>query len=179
LNTGSQIMFKAPSLSRLSKPIFLLVAGLVFTSLCWAGTVYKTIDANGKTVYSDQAPAKESKSNKTLNFADLPSSAVPESITRYRKELEKSMQARLAAPRHSSSQPILFSADWCGYCKKAKAYLAAKQINYQEYDIDTEAGKQAFVESVGGGGIPVLLRNGQKTQGFSAAAYDAVFNVAP
>ncbi|MBS1189755.1 MAG: Glutaredoxin [Rhodocyclaceae bacterium] len=34
----------------------------------------------------------------------------------------------------------LYSASWCGYCRKAKAYLGERGIPYQEIDIDTPEG---------------------------------------
>ena len=73
-----------------------------------------------------------------------------------------------------SSGIVLFSAAWCGYCKKAKAYLAQKGISYREVDVETKDGILAYAQAGGKSGIPLLLANGQKVLGFSPAAYDAL-----
>ena len=154
----------------------LVLALFTLSALAQAGTVYKSVGLDGKTVYSDQPP-NSGKVEKTLNFANLPSTPLPESVARYRDELEKSMKARLAETQkpRNTSQPVLFVAEWCCYCRQAKRYLNEKKIAYLEYDIDTPDGMRAMVESGGGQGVPVLLWQGQKISGFSPAAYDAVF----
>ncbi len=43
-------------------------------------------------------------------------------------------------------------------------------------DIDTEQGKQNYFEAGGSSGVPLLVANNQKIQGFSKSSYDAVFN---
>ena len=50
-----------------------------------------------------------------------------------------------------------------------------KKISFQKFDVDTADGKRALAQSGGGRGIPVLLANGEKVQGFSRSAYDQVF----
>lgn len=154
----------------------LILTLFAVSALTQAGTVYKSVGPDGKTVYSDQPP-DSGKVEKTLNFANLPSTPLPESVARYRDELEKSMKARLSEAQkpRNTSQPVLFVAQWCGYCRQAKRYLNEKKIAYMEHDIDTADGMRAMVESGGGKGVPVLLWNGQKISGFSPAAYDAVF----
>ncbi|HMH19669.1 MAG TPA: glutaredoxin family protein [Burkholderiales bacterium] len=139
-----------------------------------ADTVYKSVGPDGRTVYSQDPPA--GKAAKTLTFSNLPSTPMPESALRYRDELEKSMKKRLAegARPRDFVLPTLFTAQWCGYCRQAKAYLAEKKVRYQEYDIDTADGMRAYVESGSGRGVPVLVWKGQKLQGFSRGAYDAL-----
>ena len=156
-----------------------LVACLLGASLASytavAGTLYKSVGPNGETVYSDQAPA-DGKVQKTMTFSDLPASPLPESIIQYRQELEKSARNRLSNLAQASSADIqLFTAPWCGYCRKAKAYLAEKNIRYQEYDIDTQNGKQAFAQARTATGIPLLLWKGKQMQGFTKAGYDSLF----
>ena len=153
----------------------LVLALLLVPLLAHAGTLYKSVGPNGEVTYSDQPPAK-GRVEKTFNLSNLPSTPLPESVVRYRDELEKSMKARLAdaAPR-DSAQPVLFSAKWCGYCRQAEAYLAEKKISYTRQDIDTPDGMRALVQTGSGRGVPVLLVKGQKVQGFSRPAYDSLF----
>jgi glutaredoxin len=139
-----------------------------------ADTVYKSVGPDGKIIYSQDPPAG-GKAAKKLSFTNLPSTPMPDSVLRYRDELEKSMKKRLAdGAKREFVFPTIFTAQWCGYCRQAKAYLAEKKIRYQEYDIDTADGMRAYVESGSGRGVPVLLWKGQKVHGFSKAAYDAL-----
>ncbi|MGH8727787.1 MAG: DUF4124 domain-containing protein [Burkholderiales bacterium] len=137
-----------------------------------AETLYKSVGADGKVTYSDR-PTDDS-SAKALNFSNLPPSALPESLVHYQRDLQKGVDARLSATSNGEAQ--FFMAQWCGYCRQAKAYLNAKKIVYREYDVETPAGKNAFAQ-FGGGGIPVLLWKGRRVNGFSPAAYDSLFSV--
>jgi glutaredoxin len=152
-----------------------VLGSLLIPSAALADTLYKSIDPDGKVIYSDRPPT-DAKVQKTLTFSNLPASPLPESVIRYRQELQKSVQNRLSSPSLRSSADIqLFTAVWCGFCKKAKAYLAGKNIRYQEYDIDTPDGKLAFAQAGTGSGIPLLLWKGKQMQGFSKAGYDSLF----
>jgi glutaredoxin len=146
------------------------------TAMAYGGTLYKSVAPDGTVVYSDQPP-QTGKLEKTFNFANLPSTPLPESVVRYRQELEKSAQNRISG-NANSRDPVLFWARWCGYCKQAEAYLTEKRIGFQKRDIDTPEGMRGLAEAGGGRGVPVLLVNGRKVQGFSRAAYDALFAAA-
>jgi glutaredoxin len=140
-----------------------------------ADTVYRSVGPDGKVTYSPRPPA-DGKIDKTLVFENLPSSPLPDSVLRHRRELMKSVNQRLAdAGKANRAQLAFFMAQWCGYCKQAKRYLAEKGIRHAEYDIDTAEGMRAFVEAGEVRGIPVMLFNGQRVQGFSRGAYDALF----
>ena len=154
----------------------LIVLALVMPALSQAGTLYKSVAPDGTIVYSDQPPAS-GKVERTFNFANLPASPVPDSVTQYRADLEKSMQRRLSGAA-DAKQPVLYMAKWCGYCRQAEAYLAEKKISYQRHDIDTPDGKRAFAEAGAGRGIPVIQVGAQKVRGFSRPAYDALFSAA-
>jgi len=157
----------------------LLVVPITFSASLIAAAqgqnVYKSIGPDGKTVYSDKPPA-EGRIEKTMKFENLPSSALPAASLSYVEQLRR-FRASSPAKKPDSvvAGVVLYSAAWCGYCKKAKAYLVAKSIPYQEIDIDTNDGMRAFAQAGGGRGVPLLLADGQRVQGFSPAAYDALF----
>jgi glutaredoxin len=162
------------------RTLFLLALLLPLACVTQAATVYRSVGPDGQIIYSDKPPA-DGTIEKTLSLVDLPSTPMPESVLRYRDELQKSMKKRLSevGMRLDTSEPVIFTAVWCGYCTRAKSYLAEKRIRYQEYDIDTPNGMRAYVEAGGGRGVPVMLWNNQKVQGFSPPAYDALFKNLP
>ncbi len=137
-----------------------------------AETVYKVTGPDGEVTYSDKPPAGGSRAE-TFEFRNLPSSPLPPEVLRFREQLEKSAQSRSNAARAPRADEVqLFTAKWCGYCKRAKAHLAASQVGYYEYDIETADGMRAFIDAGGRGGVPLLVRGEQRIQGYSAAAYD-------
>jgi glutaredoxin len=152
----------------------LLTATAVASSGAMGESVYRSISPDGRVVYSDQPPST-GKVQKVYSFDNLPASPVPAAVQRFRQELESSMTKKLSTKSTSTTGNQLFVASWCGYCRKAKAYLNERGIPYQETDIDTPEGGQRFALAGGGGGIPLLFSNGQRLQGFSAPAYDALF----
>lgn len=160
-----------------SQVLLVFSALLCSSDLASAETVYRSISPDGRVVYSDQPPAA-GKVQRVYSFDDLPASPVPESVLRFRQELDKGLKKRLAQAG-APSVTQLYTATWCGYCRKAKAYLGERGIAYQEVDIDTPDGAQAYVQAGGGRGVPLLLWKGQRVQGFSRGAYDSLFGKGP
>lgn len=152
---------------------FLVVAA----ATAHAETLYKVVGADGRVTYTDQPPA-DRKSTTTLQFADAPTTQLPESVLKYQAELANGMQNRLAQAKKmdSTGTPTLFSAVWCGYCTGAKAYLQTRRIPYREIDIDTPDGGRAYFEAGGQRGVPLILADGKRLSGFSSAAYDYFFS---
>ena len=69
-------------------------------------------------------------------------------------------------------QVVLYMAPWCGFCKKAAAYLREQGITFRQRDIEKDPGAAAELagklERAGlrGGGIPVLDIAGRLVVGF-------------
>lgn len=152
--------------------VILLLLSTSVATTALAESLFKSVGPDGKITYSDHPPT-EGRILKTMQLENLPSSALPASTASYVEQLTK-LKASSSAIK-SISGVVLYAAAWCGYCKKAKAYLASKSITYREIDIDTNDGIAAFAQAGGGKGVPLLIADGQRIQGFSTAAYDALF----
>jgi glutaredoxin len=135
-------------------------------------TVYKSTGPDGNTVYGDR-PDPAARDTQTMTFEVLPSSPLSAKTLAFMEQLKKEGAERAAFVPQSNV--VLFSAAWCGYCRKAKAFLALRQVPYREFDIDTDQGMAAFIGAGGRGGVPLLLVDGRRVGGFSVAAYDALF----
>ena len=62
---------------------------------------------------------------------------------------------------------VLYSAPWCGYCKQTKQLLASHNVDYCEYNIERSAEGYRQFESLGGGGVPLMLFNGDVIRGYN------------
>ena len=131
--------------------------------------LYKSVTPDGRVVYSDHPPAAN-KLVKTITPDAAPATALPPSAA---EQLRRLQELRPASAQIGGT--TLYSAAWCGYCTRAKAWLGAKGIAYREVDIDTPDGMASFAQAGGGKGVPLLLARGQRVQGFSPASYEKVF----
>ncbi len=60
----------------------------------------------------------------------------------------------------------MYSADWCGYCARARRLLDAKGAKYEEIDVDVVPGaRQEMQERTGRTTIPQIFINGQHIGG--------------
>ncbi|MEM7411572.1 MAG: glutaredoxin family protein [Myxococcota bacterium] len=67
---------------------------------------------------------------------------------------------------------LLYSAEWCGACQKAKRHLSRRNVSYQELDVDNPNHAKALVQKTGSRAIPVLDAGGRIFTGFDSGAYD-------
>jgi len=79
----------------------------------------------------------------------------------------------------------LYSTEWCGYCKKAKAYLSQREIAFTERDVEKspDAARELKIKATAAGialgGVPVLDIRGTLVKGFNPSAIDAALAAAP
>lgn len=151
-------------------PVLLFLAMLALPC-AQAQSLYKVVTPDGRVLYTDKPPA-QGKVLKTLTPDAAPTTALPPSAAEQLARLQ-SLRAPAAA---SVGGVVLYSAVWCGYCTKAKAWLAARGIAYREVDIDTPDGMASYAQAGGGKGVPLLVAGGQRVQGYSPAAYEQLFS---
>lgn len=68
---------------------------------------------------------------------------------------------------------IVYSADWCGFCRMAKNYFDSKGVEYEERNVEQKPEyAQEAVDKSGQMGIPVIDMDGTIIVGFDRPAID-------
>jgi glutaredoxin 3 len=66
----------------------------------------------------------------------------------------------------ADAKVVMYSADWCGYCARARRLLEAKGIAYEEIDVDGVAGASEEMRArTGRTSIPQIFINGEHIGG--------------
>lgn len=147
-------MFISSGVTMSKLRIFLLLSFFAFTVQHAQAEVYKIIGADGKVSYTDKEP--ESASAKTEKLKIQTYSGAP-TVSTYNGSVRK---------------VTILSAQWCGVCRKAKAYMNSKKIAFEEWDIDQSDFARAKMKELGASGVPVILVGKQKMVGFSPEGLD-------
>ncbi len=143
----------------------LIILGINFTSAL-AG-VYKWTDEQGKVHYSDSPPAQKGVKEIKVQTYSGPAVVTP----------NKSATAGTTVAT-SQGKITIYSASWCGYCKRAKAYLNSRGISYSDLDVETsEEGKTAY-RKLGAHGVPVIFVGEQRMDGFNQASLEDMLKTA-
>ncbi len=62
---------------------------------------------------------------------------------------------------------VMYATSWCGYCKKAREFFRANNIEYTEYDVEESAEARQEFNDLGGRGVPVIVINEEVIHGLS------------
>jgi glutaredoxin len=83
--------------------------------------------------------------------------------------------ALAAAPKGASAAPevIMYATQTCGYCVRARAWLEARNVAWDERDIERSESAHKEWTALGGVGTPVIVINGKAFTGFAEASLDA------
>jgi glutaredoxin 3 len=145
---------------------------------------YQFVDARGRVRFVERLSDVPEQWRERVGFVEMdtppplsPMMAKATRDARYSGLAKKVRQQQLAS-RRASTQVVLYSADWCGWCKKAKSHLDAKGINYVVRDIDDSKYLNELVAKTGQKGIPVLDVGGRIVTGFNAQRYDQLIREA-
>ena len=107
------------------------------------------------------APTQNSNSQQTENALD--------EITKTIEEISKDQEEMAAQTRPKVE---LYVTSWCGYCKKAKAFFRSRGIRFVEYDVERNpAAARRMSRMTASSGVPFVVINGYRIQGYSEAAY--------
>lgn len=137
------------------------------TGMAWAD-IYKWTDSNGKTHFSDAAPAEQAAQTVTLDnintFTKVSISDAPDWKGFYQPETKARVK-----------NVVMFSTERCGYCKQARQYFTERGIAFVEKKIDQDRDAWDEYQTLGASGVPVILIGRKRMDGFSQDTFDQLF----
>lgn len=142
---------------------------------------YQFVDARGGVRFVERIEDVPAQWRARVGFVEMdsppPLSPVMAQNTRDERFQEVADKYRNIMPQ-KSAQVVLYSAEWCGWCKKAKRHLDRKGVDYDLRDIDRPKYLEELVAKTGQKGIPVLDVDGKVVTGFSPERYDELIRSA-
>ena len=133
------------------------LAVLIFLPFTLFADMYKWIDENGNVHYTDSPPPGQKAKKLDLKINSITGPGVVSTIGKQNPQSQAAGTAKVK----------LYTTTWCGYCKRAKAYLQARGTPFQEIDVETSAQGQREFQALGGRGVPVILVGNQRMDGYS------------
>ncbi len=138
----------------------ILIISTLLCTISVSAEILKWTDKDGKVHFGDRPPA------------DAVTSVVKVKINTYESPNVEAMQDVL----NPKDKVVMYSAEWCGVCKKAKKYFKANNIPYKDYDIEKSSKGKKDYKKLGAKGVPVILVGKKRLNGFSAGSFESIYN---
>ena len=149
--------------------IFVLVLVVAFQGQVH-GEIYRWVDKQGRAHFSDQPPLTQK--SETI---DLPEITTYEGVSVADVKDSELADSSDTSKKTGSKKVVMYSAEWCGVCKKAKKYFHSKKIPFKERDIDKSKKARKAFEKLNGKGIPVILVGKKRMNGFSVKRFESIY----
>ena len=137
---------------------------------------FKVIEANGTVRFvSDLAevPAAQRPKAERLDLEPIDGTGNSNQRAPSQQTAKQLAVAKSAPPDAVASgnhEVVIYTTSWCGWCKKTRAWLDTKGIDYENRDVEENA---AWAEEIhdltGSGGVPVIVIDGEVIKGFNQA----------
>ncbi|MBS4095439.1 MAG: glutaredoxin family protein [Sulfuricella sp.] len=143
--------------------IYLVLALSAGVSSALAGSgIYKVVGPDGRISFTDKPPdaasGQKAEALKITTWSGAPATGNNgESVKRV----------------------TLISAQWCGQCTKAKAYMKSKGIVFDEWDIDVSDFARGKMKALKAKGVPVILYQSRHMVGFSPESFEKLLKPGP
>ncbi len=139
--------------------LFVAVIASVFYAQTSSAEIYKWIDEQGNAHYTDNPP-----DNKKVEEVDV-------KINTYSAVTVTPLVERLG----KKGKVVMYTATWCGICKKAERYFRKNKIAYVAYDVEkSRIGKVDF-KLLKGRSVPVLIIGDKRMNGFTVSRFERVY----
>ena len=145
---------------------------LLFASTLQAD-IYQWRDKDGNLHFGDKPPAEAQTKKVKLKINSYQSVQLGDNPLA--QDNSTSNKGKSAKDKPRSRKVVMYSASWCGVCKKAKRYFRQNHIAYSDYDVEkSEKGRRDFA-AMGATGVPVILVGRQRMQGFSISHFKQMY----
>lgn len=150
-----------------------LLAGLVLAGHAHADsgkTYYRYLDAQGQLHFVDdleQVPPAQ-RAGATAVGSSKRGAISKAGPSRRPTERPFSRVEAPAMPEPRASAVVIYTAPWCGWCRKALAWLDERGVAYLNKDIDSDPrNREELIEKTGRTAIPVVDIGGKLIRGFN------------
>ncbi len=134
----------------------LLMALCLLISLGVRAEIYTWKDAQGRTQFGDRPPAGSQARTVDVQINSVERPAVDPAAGQ-------------------GDQVTIYTAEWCGVCRKAKGYFKKHGVAYQEYDIEKSAKGRRDYKQLHGTGVPIILVGERRMNGFSPKRFESIY----
>jgi len=152
---------------------WVLVLSIILFSLPASAEIYKWVDSEGVVHYSGQASQNaksEDVTNRVQSSGNFVSEPPPDPSSKSTSNDKNGTT--------DSNSVIVFTNLGCSTCKQVKAFLNARGIAYQEYDVSKDAeGKKRYTE-LGGKSYPFIVVGEQHMNGFDEKGLEKILKTA-
>lgn len=177
----NRVTYKGAILSENDREVTILSDGLQWT---FKREQVQSLDRDQAS--ADKELAAKKKRQKARELAEQ-EAADREFIERHMKggarPAKSSSSGTTTVARASSSHDVIvYSTSWCGYCKKAKAFLRNKNVAFTEKDIEADSSaneemrRKCYAKGIRPGGVPIIDIDGTLIAGYDESSMQAALN---
>ncbi len=138
--------------------LLVLLTSIMLFPATLKAEIYKWIDADGNVQFSDSAPKNQAAKEIKLEINSVSTPKISNNPN----------------PTGTSKKVVIYTTDWCGYCKKAKKFMRKNRIAFTEYDIEKSARGKREYQRLNGHGVPLIVVGDKTLSGFSPASLMAL-----
>ena len=146
--------------------LYLLYVALSLVPFGLQAGIYKWVDEDGRVQFSDRPPVEVEAETVRLR-----------EINTYEEvSIEDGKDMGSNQPQVGKAKKVvMYSAPWCGVCKRARQFFKARGIPFREMDVERSIMARRELERMNARGVPVILVGGKRMNGFSEQRFMALY----